>query len=81
MVVERCFGTFKQKWRQISFVPYCHLQAQLNIYQVWYNVSRPHSNLESVTPAGVFNNKQPKGKDKFVSARMALYQVFIFQIS
>jgi len=76
--IERCFGTFKQKWRQISFVPYCHLQAQLNIYQVWYNVIRPHSNLESMTPAEVFNNKQHRGTAKFVNAWDGVLSGFYF---
>jgi transposase InsO family protein len=66
--IERCFGTFKQKWRQITFDPYYQLQIQLNIYQTWYNMIRPHSNLDGRTPAEVFNNKQPHGKAKFVTA-------------
>jgi len=80
--IERCFGTFKQKWRQISFNPSCHkedhLQNQLGIYLTWYNVIRPHSNLDSRTPAEVFNNKQLKGKAKFVRAWDGVLSGFYF---
>ncbi len=80
--IERYFGTFKQKWRQISFVLDCHkgghLQTQLNIYQVWYNMIRSHSNLEGRTPAEVFNNKQPSGTAKLVNAWDGVLSGFYF---
>jgi len=66
--IERCFGTFKQKWRQISSISAKHIQVDLDIYQTWYNVIRPHSNLDGRTPAEIFTETKPNGKAKLVSA-------------
>lgn len=63
--IERCFGTFKRKWRQYEINNNCHLQAQLTIYQIWYNAIRPHSNLDGQTPKEVFSGKQAQGKPFF----------------
>jgi putative transposase len=60
--IERCFGTFKQKWRQVTLISQKHLQVQLANYQTWYNVIRPHSNLDGRTPAEAFMNKTVKGE-------------------
>lgn len=76
--IERCFGTFKQKWRQVILNPQFQLQTQLSTYQAWYNVIRPHSNLDGRTPAEVFSNKQPKGKAKLVIAWDGVLSGFYF---
>lgn len=65
--IERCFGTFKQKW-QHGMLNHCDdLQTTLNIYQTWYNVIRTHSHLDDKTPAEVFTNKAAKGDAIFVT--------------
>jgi len=67
--IERCFGTFKQKWRQVTFnPPLCQLQTELNIYQTWYNIIRTYSNLDGRTPAEIFTRAIPNGKAKLVTA-------------
>ncbi len=76
--IERSFCSFKQKWRQVTFNPQCPLQTELYIYQIWYNVIRPHSNLTSRTSAEAFNNKQPNGKNKLVSAWDGVLSGFYF---
>jgi len=60
--IERCFGTFKRKWQQFEFTTNMQLQSQLNIYQIWYNTIRPHSNLDGQTPKEIFSDIQPQGK-------------------
>ena len=65
--IERCFGTFKQKWRQAILDHNDNLQTKLAIYQTWYNVIRPHSHLDDKTPAEAFTNKVAKSEAVFVT--------------
>lgn len=65
--IKRCFCTFKQKWRPVALIPPEHLQKNLKIYQTWYNLIRPHSNLDGRTPAEIFTNKSIKGEAVLVS--------------
>ncbi len=59
--IERCFGSFKQKWRLANLSSTLYLQTELGHYQTWYNSIRPHSNLDERTPAEVYQNTVPKG--------------------
>ncbi|MCS4308605.1 hypothetical protein M2404_002963 [Rheinheimera pacifica] len=67
--IERFFGTLKEKFRQLDF-NHCHLQTELDIYRVWYNSIRTHSNLGGLTPTEVWRGKQNTNAEqaKWVSA-------------
>jgi transposase InsO family protein len=65
--IERCFGTFKQKWQLANITNKNNLQTQLTLYQNWYNGIRPHSHLDGKTPKEVYLNRQPKGAPLLVS--------------
>ncbi|AWB66269.1 integrase [Saccharobesus litoralis] len=62
--IERCFGSFKQLWRQVDFTPCCNLQTELLRYQIWYNHIRPHSQLNGQTPMETFTNKPHNHKNQ-----------------
>lgn len=62
--IERFFGSFKQKWRQLDFNHCTNLQTELDIYQTWYNHIRTHSNLGGLTPAEVWQGRQNKNADQ-----------------
>ncbi len=59
--IERCFGSFKEKWRLANLSTTLNIQTELGYYQTWYNSIRPHSNLDGHTPAEVYQNTVPKG--------------------
>lgn len=61
--IERFFGTFKEKFRQLDF-GYCDLQTELDIYQAWYNHIRTHQNLAGLTPTEVWKGKRNKNAEK-----------------
>ena len=61
--IERFFGTFKEKFRQLDF-SVCDLQTELDIYQAWYNQIRTHQNLAGLTPAEVWKGKRNKNAEK-----------------
>jgi transposase InsO family protein len=61
--IERFFGTFKEKFRQLDFSG-CNLQTELDIYQAWYNSVRTHSNLGGLTPAEVWRGRQNKNTEE-----------------
>jgi putative transposase len=67
--IERFFGTFINNFKQIDWfnIYPMYLQAELNIFQVWYNHVRVHSNLNDKTPTEFFTNSKPKGKGQFIS--------------
>jgi len=68
--IERFFGTFKEKFKQLDWLNVCpnYLQTELNSFQVWYNHVRIHSNLNDQTPAEFFTKSKPKDKGILVSA-------------
>lgn len=57
--IERFFGTFKAKVRQILIEDAARLDEQLTTFRWWYNQVRPHQNLKGRTPAEVWLDKQP----------------------
>lgn len=61
--IERFFGSFKEKFRQLNFAG-CNLQTELAIYRAWYNHIRTHQNLGGLTPAEVWRGKQNKNADQ-----------------
>ncbi len=61
--IERFFGTFKEKFRQLDF-GHCDLQTELDIYRAWYNHIRTHQNLAGLTPAEVWKGKRNKNAEK-----------------
>jgi len=66
--IERCFGSFKQKWRLANLSKTLNFQTELSHYQIWYNSIRPHSNLDGRTPAEVYQNTTSKGNPVRASA-------------
>lgn len=76
--IERCFLTFKQKWRLANLTKIGNLQAELNIYQIWYNVIRPHSNLGGRTPAEIYLNKIPRGQPILTAAWSGILTGYYF---
>jgi putative transposase len=67
--IERFFGTFKVKFKQLNWSKVCpnYLQAELSRFQVWYNCVRIHENLNYQTPTEFFTNREPKGKAQLIS--------------
>ncbi|MEO3677397.1 integrase core domain-containing protein [Rheinheimera sp. FR7-31] len=61
--IERFFGSFKEKFRQLDFTG-CDLQTELAIYRAWYNHIRTHQNLDGLTPAEVWRGKQNNNADQ-----------------
>jgi len=67
--IERFFGTFKSKFKQLDWSSFNvrGLQVELDLFQVWYNYVRVHSNLNDQTPAEFFTKSKTRGKPQFVS--------------
>jgi transposase InsO family protein len=60
--IERFFGTFKHVWRRTSGLAE-NLQADLDLFRVWYNHVRPHQSLGGDTPAQLWSQgRQPKSR-------------------
>jgi len=57
--IERFFGTFKERWRQLESVP-ARLQENLGLFRIWYNHIRFHNNLEGRTPSQAWDGKVPR---------------------
>ena len=57
--IERFFGTFKVKVRQILIDDAAQLDEQLATFRWWYNQVRPHQNLGGRTPAEAWLGKHP----------------------
>ena len=55
--MERFFGTFKEKIKQVVFSDHVDFQSELTKYQFWYNKIRPHQNLNGLTPYEAFSGK------------------------
>lgn len=60
--IERLFGTLKDKLDQWIVTGIEQLNADLNIFQHWYNHVRPHHNLNGQTPAEAWNSINPYTK-------------------
>ena len=60
--MERLFGTLKPVLRQLQIVGKTQLQSALDEFRVFYNHCRPHLNLNSQTPAQVWQRQVNKGK-------------------
>ena len=54
--IERFFGTFKEKIRQVVVANGDDLSQKLIEFGYWYNSIRPHSYLDGKTPDEVWNN-------------------------
>lgn len=54
--IERFFGTFKERIKQIVIVNGDDLTKKLIEFNYWYNAVRPHSYLDGKTPDEVWNN-------------------------
>ena len=60
--MERLFGTLKPVLAQLQIVGQGQLQSVLDEFKVFYNHCRPHLNLNSQTPAQVWQRQANKGK-------------------
>ena len=60
--MERLFGTLKPVLAQLRIVGQGQLQSVLDEFRVFYNHCRPHFNLNSQTPAQVWQRQANKGK-------------------
>ncbi|MEO8333242.1 MAG: integrase core domain-containing protein [Gallionella sp.] len=60
--IERLFGTLKDKLDQWIVTGIEQLNADLNIFQHWYNHVRPHQNLNGQTPAEAWSGIDPYAK-------------------
>jgi transposase InsO family protein len=66
--IERFFGSFKEKIKQITFNNVDTFQFELDIFNVWYNQLRTHQNLGGLTPKEAWLNKQDKKTSQAVLA-------------
>ncbi|WDE07032.1 transposase family protein [Thalassomonas viridans] len=64
--IERFFGTFKNKIRQLDLSGFSSLQHELDRFRFWYNHIRPHQNLAGYTPMEVWRNKANRHSSKAV---------------
>ena len=62
--IERFFGTFKNKIRQLDLSKFSNLQHELDRFRFWYNHIRPHQNLAGYTPMEVWQNKTNRHSNK-----------------
>jgi len=53
----------------------------LNSFQTWYNHVRTHSNINDLTPAEFFIDREAKGKEKFISNWDGILTGFISPIA
>lgn len=67
--IERFFGTFKQKIK-FSSLNCDALQAELHLFNIYYNQLRTHENLNGLTPKEAWENKcdSRKGKPIYATA-------------
>ena len=66
--IERFFGTFKYHARQVNFQQ-ADVDINLQLFRVFYNSVRPHSNLGGKTPAEAWTQQShnTKGRAYFVN--------------
>jgi len=66
--IERFFGTFKYHARQVR-LQHADIDMNLQLFRLFYNSVRPHSNLDGKTPAEAWTQKNhnAKGRGYFVS--------------
>lgn len=66
--IERFFGTFKYHARQVR-LQHADIDMNLQLFRLFYNSVRPHSNLDGKTPTEAWTQKNhnAKGRGYFVS--------------
>ena len=66
--IERFFGTFKYYARQVRFER-AHIDTNFQLFRLFHNSVRPHSNLGGKTPTEAWTQKShnAKGRGYFVS--------------
>lgn len=57
--IERLFGTLKQKLDQWQVPDMAQLNRDLTTFRYWYNLVRPHQNLNGQTPAEAWHGIDP----------------------
>jgi transposase InsO family protein len=79
--IERFFLTFKSKINQYTLATAnVSLQHELDTFRIWYNHTRPHQNLNGLTPKEVWVGKRDSHKVQpvMVSAWHGLLTGFYF---
>ena len=66
--IERFFGTFKSKLKQLPVGKKYPMSKLLTEYRCWYNQLRPHDYLDGKTPNEVFT-----GNDKYLKKPKIIY--------
>ena len=64
--IERFFGSFKEKAKQVVFTNAETFQTELDTFNIWYNHCRTHENIGGLTPKEMWLNKRDRNVIKAI---------------
>ncbi|MFT4928019.1 MAG: putative transposase [Phenylobacterium sp.] len=64
--IERFFGTFKEKVKQVIFTNPETFQTELNTFNIWYNHCRTHEHIGGLTPKEMWLKRRDRNVTKAV---------------